>query len=244
MQRCVVHGVAALLAGTLVALRALSARLHCALYLLRSSPTALVAAAHLHQHGRPTLQAPPVTALILWLVSCWWQAEQFSYCQPWMLAWGYRKQNLLKELLAYHADILCLQARRLLTCAPAAEHAAHCMECAAPGRPEGGMHGAIWLQVGVSGASLLSCRGPESCCRPSRTGLLHTCTLKAFLLLTRRVEGRRRCRATTLRSSWRRSCRSMGTRPSTRRRRPRSTPGPRMPSTAAPRSSAGTASRW
>ncbi|KAK9827722.1 hypothetical protein WJX81_005188 [Elliptochloris bilobata] len=36
-------------------------------------------------------------------------AEQFSYCQPWMLAWGYRKQNLLKELLAYHADILCLQ---------------------------------------------------------------------------------------------------------------------------------------
>ena len=26
-----------------------------------------------------------------------------------MLAWGYRKQNLLKELLAYRADILCLQ---------------------------------------------------------------------------------------------------------------------------------------
>lgn len=26
-----------------------------------------------------------------------------------MLAWGYRKQNLLKELLSYKADILCLQ---------------------------------------------------------------------------------------------------------------------------------------
>ena len=26
-----------------------------------------------------------------------------------MLAWGYRKQNLLKELIAYQADILCLQ---------------------------------------------------------------------------------------------------------------------------------------
>ncbi len=39
------------------------------------------------------------------------QAEQFSYCQPWMLAWGYRKQNLLKELLNYDADIMCLQVR-------------------------------------------------------------------------------------------------------------------------------------
>lgn len=42
-----------------------------------------------------------------WLVAE--QAEQFSYCQPWMLAWGYRKQNLLKELLNYNADIMCLQ---------------------------------------------------------------------------------------------------------------------------------------
>ena len=31
-------------------------------------------------------------------------------CQQWALAWQYRKQNLLKELLAYKADILCLQA--------------------------------------------------------------------------------------------------------------------------------------
>ena len=42
------------------------------------------------------------------------QAEQFSYCQPWMLAWGYRKQNLLKELLNYDADIMCLQVPDLL----------------------------------------------------------------------------------------------------------------------------------
>lgn len=41
------------------------------------------------------------------------QAEQFSYCQSWMLAWGYRKQNLLKELLNYNADIMCLQAIHL-----------------------------------------------------------------------------------------------------------------------------------
>ena len=43
------------------------------------------------------------------------QAEQFSYCQPWMLAWGYRKQNLLKELLNYDADIMCLQVADLST---------------------------------------------------------------------------------------------------------------------------------
>ena len=39
----------------------------------------------------------------------WVQAEQFSYCQPWMLAWGYRKQNLVAELVSYNADIMCLQ---------------------------------------------------------------------------------------------------------------------------------------
>ena len=33
-------------------------------------------------------------------------------CQQWALSWQYRKQNLLKELLTYKADILCLQARR------------------------------------------------------------------------------------------------------------------------------------
>lgn len=96
-------------------------------------------------------QAPPVTELILWLVCCCGQAEQFSYCQPWMLAWGYRKQNLLKELLAYRADILCLQARRLLSCAPAAEHA-FCMECAAKGDSRGGIYGATWPHAwGVGG---------------------------------------------------------------------------------------------
>lgn len=34
-----------------------------------------------------------------------------------MLAWGYRKQNLLKELLNYNADIMCLQV-----CPPSIQH--------------------------------------------------------------------------------------------------------------------------
>lgn len=32
-----------------------------------------------------------------------------DHCPPWALAWSYRRQNLLRELLSYKADILCLQ---------------------------------------------------------------------------------------------------------------------------------------
>lgn len=40
-----------------------------------------------------------------------WQVDAHGHCcQHWALAWQYRKQNLLKELLTYKADILCLQA--------------------------------------------------------------------------------------------------------------------------------------
>lgn len=42
------------------------------------------------------------------------QNEQFPYCQSWVLGWQYRKQNLLKELLGYSADIVCLQEVRHL----------------------------------------------------------------------------------------------------------------------------------
>jgi CCR4-NOT transcription complex subunit 6 len=36
-------------------------------------------------------------------------AEMFGYCPSWALAWPYRRLNLLKELLGYNADVLCLQ---------------------------------------------------------------------------------------------------------------------------------------
>lgn len=37
------------------------------------------------------------------------QPDLFSYCPSYALAWQYRKRNLLRELLAYRPDILCLQ---------------------------------------------------------------------------------------------------------------------------------------
>ncbi|KAK6793947.1 hypothetical protein RDI58_007400 [Solanum bulbocastanum] len=35
--------------------------------------------------------------------------ELYSYCPSWALAWTYRRQNLLREIVGYRADIVCLQ---------------------------------------------------------------------------------------------------------------------------------------
>ncbi|KAL8147205.1 hypothetical protein AgCh_004795 [Apium graveolens] len=35
--------------------------------------------------------------------------EIYSYCPSWALSWPYRRQNLLKEIVGYRADIVCLQ---------------------------------------------------------------------------------------------------------------------------------------
>lgn len=34
---------------------------------------------------------------------------KYGYCPTWALVWEYRRQNLLHEIIEYHADILCLQ---------------------------------------------------------------------------------------------------------------------------------------
>lgn len=36
-------------------------------------------------------------------------SESYGYCPSWALSWPYRRQNLLREIVGYHADILCLQ---------------------------------------------------------------------------------------------------------------------------------------
>lgn len=36
-------------------------------------------------------------------------SDMYSYCPPWALSWPYRRQNLLREIVGYRPDILCLQ---------------------------------------------------------------------------------------------------------------------------------------
>lgn len=35
--------------------------------------------------------------------------DLYSYCPSWALSWTYRRQNLLREIVGYRADIVCLQ---------------------------------------------------------------------------------------------------------------------------------------
>ncbi|XP_073223966.1 carbon catabolite repressor protein 4 homolog 2-like isoform X2 [Cicer arietinum] len=35
--------------------------------------------------------------------------DLYNYCPPWALSWPYRRQNLLREIVGYRADIICLQ---------------------------------------------------------------------------------------------------------------------------------------
>ena len=35
--------------------------------------------------------------------------DMYTYCPAWALSWSYRKQNLIRELVSYDADIMCLQ---------------------------------------------------------------------------------------------------------------------------------------
>ncbi|XP_038693125.1 carbon catabolite repressor protein 4 homolog 1-like [Tripterygium wilfordii] len=36
-------------------------------------------------------------------------SEAYSYCPSWAFSWPYRRQNLLREIVGYRADIICLQ---------------------------------------------------------------------------------------------------------------------------------------
>lgn len=38
--------------------------------------------------------------------------EVYSYCPSWALSWPYRRQNLLREIVGYRADVVCLQEVR------------------------------------------------------------------------------------------------------------------------------------
>ena len=44
--------------------------------------------------------------------------QVYPYCPAWALPWNYRRRNILRELVAYHADIMCLQVTLTLTLTP------------------------------------------------------------------------------------------------------------------------------
>lgn len=137
------------------------------------------------------------------------QGDQFGYCPPWALAWPYRKLNLLKELLAYDADIMCLQEVQ------SNHFQVGCcgVWCAGSSAPHGAAH-STWLQRCSNRVAL--CGLPRS----NSLGLsCSTRVLPAYLWRLRIADTDAlcflRCRRRTF---WRRSCRRLGTRPSTRRR--------------------------
>jgi CCR4-NOT transcription complex subunit 6 len=35
--------------------------------------------------------------------------DAYPYCASWALPWNYRRRNILRELLSYRADVMCLQ---------------------------------------------------------------------------------------------------------------------------------------
>ncbi|RWR77659.1 carbon catabolite repressor protein 4 1 [Cinnamomum micranthum f. kanehirae] len=64
---------------------------------------------HLHSDGR-TLSSGIFTVLSYnILADVYATSESYSYCPSWALSWPYRRQNLLREIVGYHADIVCLQ---------------------------------------------------------------------------------------------------------------------------------------
>lgn len=64
---------------------------------------------HLDQDGR-TQSAGSFTVLSYNILSdTSASSDLYSYCPPWALSWPYRRQNLLREIVGYRADVVCLQ---------------------------------------------------------------------------------------------------------------------------------------
>ncbi|ERN01220.1 carbon catabolite repressor protein 4 homolog 1 [Amborella trichopoda] len=63
---------------------------------------------HLDSDGRGTSGSFTVLSYNI-LADVYAANDVYSYCPSWALSWTYRRQNLLREIVGYHADILCLQ---------------------------------------------------------------------------------------------------------------------------------------
>ncbi|KFK35106.1 hypothetical protein AALP_AA5G236700 [Arabis alpina] len=64
---------------------------------------------HLDSNGRP-LSMGSFTVLSYNILSdTYASSDLYSYCPTWALSWTYRRQNLLREIVKYRADLVCLQ---------------------------------------------------------------------------------------------------------------------------------------
>ncbi|KAE8661226.1 Carbon catabolite repressor protein 4-like protein 2 [Hibiscus syriacus] len=64
---------------------------------------------NLHSDGRISSSGSFTVLSYNILSDSYASSELYSYCPSWALSWQYRKQNLLREIVSYRADIVCLQ---------------------------------------------------------------------------------------------------------------------------------------
>ncbi|KAJ8534284.1 hypothetical protein K7X08_007608 [Anisodus acutangulus] len=64
---------------------------------------------HLDLDGRLSLSGTFTVLSYNILSDAYATNELYSYCPSWALSWTYRRQNLLREIVGYRADIVCLQ---------------------------------------------------------------------------------------------------------------------------------------
>ncbi|KAL2923973.1 Carbon catabolite repressor protein 4-like protein 2 [Bienertia sinuspersici] len=64
---------------------------------------------HLDSDGRVTSAGNFTVLSYNILADAYATSDTYSYCPSWALSWPYRRQNLLREIVGYRADIVCLQ---------------------------------------------------------------------------------------------------------------------------------------
>ncbi|CAI0406493.1 unnamed protein product [Linum tenue] len=65
--------------------------------------------AHLDADGRISSTGTFTVLSYNILADAYATSESYAYCPSWALSWAYRRQNLLREIVGYRADIVCLQ---------------------------------------------------------------------------------------------------------------------------------------
>lgn len=64
---------------------------------------------HLDSDGRMSSAGTFTVLSYNILADAYATSDSYSYCPSWALSWPYRRQNLLREIVGYRADIVCLQ---------------------------------------------------------------------------------------------------------------------------------------